>query len=829
MASHPQPKKTTRKPGASELRRFQRVSSQISATIGAEFFLSLVKRLAEALDADCVYVGEFVGGQMERVRTLAACMDHDGERRFEYPLVGSMSVEIAMGNSSVHPSGAQDLFPSDPLLRELGAQACAGIPLKDSKQQPIGLIVAIYRRPLGNLRFAKSMLEVFSPRAAAELERKQADDALRESEQRHRAFIALSPDAMWRIEFEVPIATSLPVEQQVDKMYEYGYLAECNDATARLFGLETAEQLVGARFGDLEPSSSPHFRKDLRSAVRSGYRYTTVETGRPDHEGNQRHLLRSSWGFVEDGLIQRIWGTSRDITELRRAQMTVAAAEQRLTELLENVHLVAVMLARDGLVSFCNEYLLRMSGYQAEEVIGKNWFDLMIPPEDRERLRATFEAAFTGLEPSGHYEGKLLTRDGRRLLIAWDSTILRDSDGHVTGSASIGRDITEYKAIEEQLRQAQKLESIGRLTGGVAHDFNNLLTLILGYAEMLLAHRDAMDPLYIALSEIKKTAEKAAALTQQLLVFGRRQMLHPKLLNPNSLVTDSERMLSRIIREDIELKTELEPGLAFVRADEGQLHQVLMNLALNARDAMPNGGRLTIASSSVHLQDSDIPPFPGMAPGPYVLLAISDTGIGMHAEVRAHLFEPFFTTKEKGKGTGLGLSTVYGIIQQSGGHIIVETEPGKGTTFRIFLPAAAPPAESSTAQKVTSAIRGGTETIVVAEDHKEVRELAVKILRNYGYNVLEAANATEALQTIEQHSGPIHLILTDVVMPGMRGQELLKRVKSANHTVKTLLMSGYSDSCEAEHSTTAGGLGYIQKPFTPETLGTKVREVLDQR
>jgi PAS domain S-box-containing protein len=823
-----QPGKATRKRVGSERRRFLRIASQISSTIGTEFFRSLVKRLAEALGADCVYVGEFAGGPIARVRTLAACVDHDRERSFEFPLPGSMSEEIAMGNSSVYPSGVQELFPSDQLLRELGGQACVGVPLMDSTQQPIGLIAAVYGRPLDNLHFAKSILEIFSPRAAAELERKQTDEALRESEQRHRAFIAQSPDAMWRIEFEVPIATALPAEQQIDKMYQYGYVAECNDATARMFGLETAEQLIGARFGDLEPPSSPRFREDLLSAVRSEYRYTTIETGRLDQAGALRYLLRSHWGIVESGLLQRIWGMSRDITELRRAEMAVAAAEQTLRELLENLHLVAVMLDREELVSFCNEYLLRMSGYQSEDIIGKNWFDLMIPSEDREKLRTAFEFACNGLQSAGHHEGTLLTRDGRRLLIAWDSTILRDSDGRVTGSASIGRDITEYRAIEEQLRHAQKLESIGRLTGGVAHDFNNLLTLILGYTGMLLAHLDPTDPSYIALSEIKQTAEKGAALTQQLLVFSRRQILHPKLLNPNSLVADSQRMLSRIIREDIELKLELEPALALVCADEGQMHQVLINLALNARDAMPNGGRLTITSSNADLQEGDAPPFPEMVPGLYVLLTISDTGVGMSPEVRAHLFEPFFTTKEQGKGTGLGLSTVYGIIQQSGGRIVVETEPGKGTIFKIFLPAIVPPAEPSAGARTASAVHGGTETIVVVEDHNEVRELAVKILRDYGYNVLEAADATEALRMIEHHKGSIHLILTDVVMPGMAGPELLERVRSTHPTIKTLLMSGYVDSNAAEQSVSELGLAYIQKPFTPEVLAAKIREVLDK-
>ena len=830
MGNHQPQKATVRRPGGSERRRFLQIASQISATIGTEFFGSLVKRLADALDADFVYVGEFVGGHVERVRTLAGYLDHVQQRGFEYPLPGSLVVEIAIGHPCVYPSGVQESFPSDSFLRELGAQAFVGIPLNDSKQQTLGLIAAVYRRAFGNLRFAKSMLEIFAPRAAAELERKQADEALRESEQRHKAFIARSPYAMWRIEFEQPIAVALPAEEQIDKIYKYGYLAECNDALARFYGVETAEQLIGTRFGDLEPASAPRFRNDLRSAITSGYQYTTLETKPVDQAGNQRYLLRSQCGIVEDDMLLRIWGTLRDITELRQAERTAAAAEQRLTELLENVHLVAIMLNRDGLVSFCNDYLLRLTGWQAEEVIGKDWFEQMVPLDEREKLRAAFESACAGAALFEHYESTILGPDDRRWLIAWDSTMLRDPDGQVTGWAAVGRDITEYKAIEAQLRQAQKLESIGRLTGGVAHDFNNLLTLILGYTGSLLAHRDVMDPLYITLSEIKKTAEKGAALTYQLLAFSRQQRLNPRLLNLNSLVAEDETMLRRIIREDIELTVELEPSLGLVRADAGQMHQVLLNVALNARDAMPRGGTLRIATSNVHLAEEDSPPYPKMASGPYVLLMISDTGVGMSAEVHAHLFEPFFTTKEPLTGTGLGLATVHGIVHQSGGYIVVDTEPNKGTSFRILLPAVAAPPEADGMTEPAPVAVGGTETILVVEDDREVRVLAAKILRRLGYNVLEAGNAGEALEVIEQqHSGTIHLILTDVVMPGMAGTKLLERVQAARAEIKVLLMSGYGDPRGAEPGTPEARFACIQKPFTLESLAMKIREILDER
>ena len=826
MNSHYHPQRIERRSGGSERRRFLQIASQISATIGTEFFRSAAKRLADALDADCVCIGEFAGGHVERVKTVAAFVDHARERSFEYPLAGSASADVAIGNPCVCPSDAQDLFPSDPFLRELGAQAYVGLPLNDSKQQPIGLILAVYRRPLGNLRFAKSMLEIFAPRAAAELERKQADEALRESEQRHQAFIARSPDAMWRIEFELPIAVGLSEDEQIEKIYQYGYLAECNDAAARLLGAEAAEQVVGTRFGDLEAPSAHCFRSDLRSAIRSGYQYMVVETSPKDQAGNRRYLLRSQWGIVENGLLLRIWGTTRDITELRRTELTLAASEQRLTELLESVHLMAVMLDRAGMVLFCNDYLLHLTGWQAEEIIDKNWFDLMIPPEEREKLRDTFESACAGSQSPNHYESTVLGRDGRRRLVAWDSTVLRDSDGLITGWASVGRDITEYIAIEARLRQVEKLEAMGRLTGGVAHDFNNLLTLIIGYSGMLLAHRDTMDPAYLALSEIRKTAEKGATLTHQLLAFSRRQRLNPELLNLNSIIADDQAMLRRIIREDIELKMVLEPALRLVRADAGQIHQVLLNLALNARDAMPRGGRLTIASSNLKLHEADASLYPGIALGQYVLLTISDTGVGMNEEVRSHLFEPFFTTKEQGKGTGLGLSTVYGIIHQSDGRILVETERDLGTTFRIFLPAVSTPAESVAARKNTLAGVGGTETILLVEDHPEVRGLAAKILLDLGYNVLQAENAQQALQTIEHHDGAIHLILTDVVMPGLAGPELLERVKSSHPEMKFLLMSGYGDSRALEHGTAETAC--IQKPFSPEDLAAKVREILDQ-
>jgi PAS domain S-box-containing protein len=789
-----------------------------------EFFVSLVKRVADTIDADCVLIGEFTGGQLERVRTVAAYVDHQREADFVFTLAGSACAEVALGSPAVHPNGVQDLFPSDSLARELGIQACVAVPLKDTRQETIGVIMALYRRSFGNLRFPKSMLETFAPRAAAELERKQVDQAVRESEQRHQAFISQNPDSMWRIEFEVPIPVALPVEQQVDRIYQYGYIAECNEATARRFHAETIEQLIGSRLGDLalEP-----IHEGLRSAVGSGYKFTTVEVRPHDQEGNRRYLLRSYLGIVENGMLLRIWGTTRDITELRLAERTLAASEQRLTDLLENVHLMAVMLNCKGLVLFCNNYLLEVTGKRKQDVVGSNWFDLMIPVEEQDSLRTALQSACQGSPLVPHYESTVLGRDGSRRLVSWDSSLLRDADGSITGIAFVGRDITEYKAIEEQLQQAQKLEAIGRLTGGIAHDFNNLLTLILGYSGMLLAHQDPGSPSSLALSEIKKTAEKGAALTSQLLAFGRRQRVHAELLNLNSLIAYNERMLRRIIHEDIEFTMNLEPALTLVRVDAGQMHQVLLNLALNARDAMPQGGKLSITTANVLCEEGALPPVPGMVPGRYVLLSVSDSGIGMSKEVHAHLFEPFFTTKEPGKGTGLGLSTVYGIVQQSSGHILVETKVDNGTTFKIYLPSAEVRTKATDANPTKPVVIGGTETVLVVEDHRDVRILTANILRNLGYNVLEAENAGEALQKVMEHVEPIHLILADVVMPGTAGPELLRQVKAVNPKIKSLLMSGYGDSYSMDERVNAPWSADIKKPFTAEDLAGKVRRVLD--
>jgi nitrogen-specific signal transduction histidine kinase/CheY-like chemotaxis protein len=386
----------------------------------------------------------------------------------------------------------------------------------------------------------------------------------------------------------------------------------------------------------------------------------------------------------------------------------------------------------------------------------------------------------------------------------------------------IARDISERKQLEQQLQQSQKMEAIGRLAGGVAHDFNNLLTVITGYSDLLLERYADRGPIHQEINLIKQAGERAVALTRQLLAFSRKQVLQLQILNLNTVVIDSARILHRLIGEDIELVTMPDPSLGYVHADPGQLEQVIMNLAVNARDAMPQGGCLTIETASIYLDEDYTRRHVSMRPGPYVLLAVSDTGCGMDVATQARVFEPFFTTKGPGEGTGLGLSTVYGIVQQSGGSVWVYSEPGQGTTFKIYLPRLEAPGGRRETPACQSTLPHGSETVLVVEDEAMVRQLASEFLRRQSYTVLAAANASEALQMCEAYSAPIHLILTDVVMPRMSGPELIQRL-----ALLVLYMSGYTDHAVVQHGLLHTGVPFLQKPFTLTTLAHKVREVLD--
>ena len=380
---------------------------------------------------------------------------------------------------------------------------------------------------------------------------------------------------------------------------------------------------------------------------------------------------------------------------------------------------------------------------------------------------------------------------------------------------------------EEQLRQWQRVEAIGRLAGGVAHDFNNLLMTILGCSELLLRDFDPQDPRREEVEEIRRAAQRATSLTHQLLAFGRRQVLQPQVLGLNEIVENMNRMLRRLIGEDIQLLILLSPALWPVKVDPGQMEQVIMNLVVNARDAMPAGGRLTIETANVNLDDAYAQRHISVKPGAYVMLAVTDTGCGMDAQTQSHLFEPFFTTKEKGKGTGLGLSTVYGIIKQSGGNIWAYSEIGKGSSFKVYLPRVEEARTAYPQKPIAVSPQEGTETILLVEDEDAVRVMISRILRSKGYKVLEARHGQEAIQICGHHRGPVHLMVTDVVMPQMSGRELADRLTPLRPEMRLLYMSGYPDNAIVQHGVLDPGTAFLQKPFTLDALEGKVRELLD--
>jgi PAS domain S-box-containing protein len=486
-----------------------------------------------------------------------------------------------------------------------------------------------------------------------------------------------------------------------------------------------------------------------------------------------------------------------------------------------------VIVNEDGEIVYVNSRTEQVFGYPRDDLLGQP-VGILVPERFREqhRIHRIGYIAAPRVRPMGaglDLYGR--RRDGREFPVEISLSPLEGPRGRLV--ASFIRDVSERRNLEAQLRQAQKMEGIGRLAGGVAHDFNNLLTVIMGQCDLLLRRLSKGDATRRPVDEIRSAGERAASLTRQLLAFSRRKVLEPKVLDLNTVVTGMVPMLRRLIGEDIDLATALDPDLGPVRTDPGQIEQVIMNLAVNARDAMPRGGKITIETANVALDEGYARHHVAVRPGPYVRLSVSDTGVGMDAATQARIFEPFFTTKEPGKGTGLGLATVYGVVKQSGGSIWVYSEPGQGTTFKIYLPRVGEAVEAAAPAESLPAPRRGAETVLLVEDEGGVRAVAREILETQGYTVLEAASPRDALQICERHEGEIHLLLTDAVMPEMNGATLAARAAALRPGMRVLYMSGYPPDAIAHYGVLDVGVAYLQKPFTVQSLATKIREVLD--
>jgi len=508
--------------------------------------------------------------------------------------------------------------------------------------------------------------------------------------------------------------------------------------------------------------------------------------------------------------------------ELEAANEELRESELRYRGLVEHSP-DAILVHRDTRLEFVNDAAAHLLGAaNPAQLIGEPVLEF-VQASQRAEVAARINRNEVLRQPTSPLEVRMLRLDGTTIsveTVGMPFTL----DGQ-QAVLTIIRDVSERKRLEDHVRQAQRMEAVGQLAGGIAHDFNNLLTVITSYSAMLLAEQSTAPEVRADLEEIKSAADRAAALTRQLLAFSRRQLLQPRVLDVNELTLNLEKMLRRLLREDIELVTALDPALGLVHADPGQLEQVIVNLAVNARDAMPDGGRLTIETANVTLDES-FGPLPEGGPGDHVMLAVSDTGHGMSETVKAHIFEPFFTTKETGKGTGLGLSTVYGIVQQSGGSIWVYSEPGQGTTFKIYLPVARVARSRRDTPVPRHQISVGSETILLVEDEERVRKAARRILEGSGYTVIEAATGAEAVRVCETHPEPIGLVVTDMVMPEMGGRELSSYVGRLRPDAKILFMSGYTEDAALHHNVLAPGAMFLDKPFTPLTLTQKVREAL---
>ena len=557
-----------------------------------------------------------------------------------------------------------------------------------------------------------------------------------------------------------------------------------------------------------------------------------VVTGSLDEETAADYIKAGAADYIVKSHLERLGPAVLRALDLNRARAEQARAQEQLRQsearyrtLVDGVRDVIFALAPDGTIASLNPAFETITGFPRDEWLGRP-FEQLVHSDDLPLALELLSSVARG-EPRPVNPFRIRTRKGDYRVGEFAATP-QYREGQLAGILGICRDVTERLSLEQQLRQAQKMEAVGRLAGGVAHDFNNILTAITGYADLLLEDLGTTDRRRDDIAEIRKAAERAAGLTRQLLAFSRQQVMQVRVLDLNDVVADTQNMLGRLLGEDIALVTHLDPALGAVKADPGQLEQVIMNLAVNARDAMPGGGKLTIETANAELDDSYVREHFPARPGSYVMLAVSDTGTGMSDEVQSHLFEPFFTTKEKGKGTGLGLATVYGIVKQSGGYIWVYTEPGHGTTFKIYLPrVAGAPAQRASGPKA-SPVGAGTETVLLAEDEAAVRAVARHALERQGYTVLEASSGEAALDLAERHSGRIHLLLTDVIMPGMNGRALALRLSELRPDLRVVYMSGYTEEAITRHGVLEPGLTYVQKPFTPEGLARKVREVLDR-
>jgi two-component system, cell cycle sensor histidine kinase and response regulator CckA len=600
----------------------------------------------------------------------------------------------------------------------------------------------------------------------------------------------------------------------------------CNKSFAGDAGLSHPREVIGKNDFELTwHETAQMYRADDQQVMATDKPKLRFEEPERKADGNTLWLRTSKIPLHDrEGKVIGVLGTYEDITEQKQAEQALRASEEKYRKFFDENLSGVYITSPHGKLLACNPTFLQIFGFVSlEEAMGMDMALLYPDPDAWEGIIKRLH----GAKELAHQEMELRRKDGKPVYVVQNIFGVFDDRGNVLEIKGYIFDDTNRKKLEQQLHQSQKIEAMGRLAGGIAHDFNNLLTCINGYTELLLIQFQGSASQRKYVEEVHAAGERAAKLTRQLLAFSRRQMLQPEVLDLNNIVQEMERMLQRLIGEDIHLGIDLNPQLGQVRADPGQIEQVIMNLVVNARDAMPHGGHLSIQTENVMLGEEFVQEHEGAKPGQYVLLAVSDNGCGIGPEARTHLFEPFFTTKELGKGTGLGLSTVYGIVKQSEGYIYVDSQEGLGSVFSVYLPRVDGQANPAKRRATAAGQLRGSETILLVEDEEAVLELARSLLRRQGYRVFAAQDGASAIQICRQHEGPIHLLVTDVVMPIIGGCELARQVRAMRPEIKILFMSGYSEDAILHKGLLESSASFLHKPFSTTSLTDKVREVLD--
>jgi len=577
---------------------------------------------------------------------------------------------------------------------------------------------------------------------------------------------------------------------------------------------------LGASKFIIKPQEPEEFLKNVRDIIKDAQ--SGKIKSQPLHLDEDEEILK----LYNERLVNKLEKKIFDLEDEKKERRKIEKEVNMLAHAIKSISECVSVTDMNENILFINESFIQTYGYSKDELVGK--------PISLVRSHYNPKELVDNILPqtlSGGWKGELFQRkkDGSEFPVALSTSVIRDEKDKAIAMIGVTSDISERHQLEEQIRQAQKMEAIGRLAGGVAHDFNNILTVINGYSELLLLSLKEGNPIFKKLEEIYRAGQRAGSLTKQLLAFSRNQVLQPVVLNINYYINDLDSMLRRLISENIEFTTILDPNIGRIKADPGQIEQVILNLVINACDAMPLGGKLTIESKNTVYKDPYYWEDLKIEPGTYLMLSVSDTGTGMTQEIKSRIFEPFFTTKKEGEGTGLGLSTVYGIVKQSGGFINAYSEPGIGTTFKIYFHCVKESAAKISKTVPSADSLKGTETILVTEDEDNLRNLACEILRTHGYNVLEAENGSSALLKCEKYQEPIHLILSDVVMPEMSGAKLVERLISIHSEMKVLYMSGYTDDAVIRHGILEEKVQFLPKPFTPLSLLEKVRTILDSK